>query len=124
MTCDPDQMGSQQVLSCRSSAVYHSFFPTISPGFSLPVKVLVGPKGEHKESTSQLNFFLPFLFFVVFFLPIGCVADFLVFFELVTDHLQELVGVRTQILHQVHEVLDGLFHNHSALNGKREAKEH
>lgn len=67
MTCDPDQMGSQQVLSCMSSAVYHSFFPTISPGFSLPVKVLVGPKGEHKESTSQLNIFLPFLFFVVFF---------------------------------------------------------
>ena len=32
-------------------------------------------------------------------LPVGCVADVLVLFELVADHLKELVGVGTQVLH-------------------------
>lgn len=51
-------------------------------------------------------------------LPVGRVADVLVLFELVTDHLQELVGVGTQVLHEVHQVLDGLLHDHSALEAK------
>lgn len=53
------------------------------------------------------------------FLPVGCVADFFVLLELVADHLKELVGVGTQVLHQAHQILDGLFHHHCALNGKK-----
>lgn len=37
-----------------------------------------------------------------FLIPVGCVADFLVLFELVADHFEELVGVGTQVLHQAH----------------------
>lgn len=35
-------------------------------------------------------------------LPVGCVANFLVLFKLVADHLKELVGVGTQVLHEAH----------------------
>lgn len=35
-------------------------------------------------------------------LPVSRIADLLVLLELVTDHLQELVRVRTEILHQTH----------------------
>lgn len=47
--------------------------------------------------------------------PVGSVADLLVLFELVTDHLQELVRVSTEILHETHQILDGLLNDHSAL---------
>lgn len=47
--------------------------------------------------------------------PVGGVADLLVLFELVTDHLQELVRVSTEVLHETHQILDGLLDDHSAL---------
>lgn len=50
--------------------------------------------------------------------PVGRVANVLVLFQLIADHLQELVGVGTQVLHQVHQVLDGLLHDHRALETK------
>lgn len=51
-------------------------------------------------------------------LPVACVADFLVFFELVTHHLKELVAVGTQVLHEAHQILDGLLHYHCALEAE------
>lgn len=47
--------------------------------------------------------------------PVGRIADVLVLLELVANHLQELVGVGTQVLHEAHQILDGLLHHHSAL---------
>lgn len=51
-------------------------------------------------------------------LPVACVADFLVFFELVTHHLKELVAVGTQVLHEAHQILDGLLYYHRALEAE------
>lgn len=54
-------------------------------------------------------------------LPVGGVADLLVLFELVADHLQELVRVSTEVLHETHQILDGLLDDHSALEKHRRA---
>lgn len=51
--------------------------------------------------------------------PVGCVADVFILFELVADHLQELVGVGAQVLHEIHQVLNGLFHHHGALRAEQ-----
>lgn len=52
-------------------------------------------------------------------LPVGGVADLLVLFELVTDHLQELVRVSTEVLHKTHQILDGLLNNDGALEKRK-----
>lgn len=59
--------------------------------------------------TKKLSFSLHHL------LPVGCVANVLVLFELVANHLEELIGVGAQVLHQAHEILDRLLHHHRAL---------
>lgn len=52
-------------------------------------------------------------------LPVGGVADLLVVLQLVAHHLQELIGVRDQVLHQGHQVLNGLLHDHSVLQNQQ-----
>lgn len=54
-------------------------------------------------------------------LPVRCIADLLVLLEFITHHFEELVGISTQVLHQVHEILDGLLHHHRALEEDKRA---
>lgn len=48
-------------------------------------------------------------------LPVGCSAGVFVFLELHTHHVEELIRVSTQVMHQVHEVLHCLLQNDCAL---------
>lgn len=47
--------------------------------------------------------------------PVGWGAGVLVLLELHTHHVEELIWIRTQVMHQVHEVLHSLLHNDCAL---------
>jgi hypothetical protein len=58
-------------------------------------------------------------------LPVSCRAGVLVFLEFHTHHVEELIRICTQVMHQVHEVLHCFFHNDCTLemNKKREDTE-
>lgn len=54
--------------------------------------------------------------------PVGEGAGVLVLLELHTHHVEELVGIGAQVVHQVHQVLNGLLHNYRALEKKEKHK--
>lgn len=59
------------------------------------VVVFIAP---HSIQTKNLHYFPVY----IVTLPVCSIADLFVLLELITDHLQELVGVCTEILHQTH----------------------
>lgn len=51
-------------------------------------------------------------------IPVGEGAGVLVLLELHAHHVEELIRIGAQVMHQVHQVLDSLLHDHRALEEK------
>lgn len=54
--------------------------------------------------------------------PVGKGAGVLVLLEFHTHHVEELVRIGAQVVHQVHQVLNSLLHDYRALEKKEKHK--